>query len=134
MAASTDSGEITSGYPDSHLSRQLGATRSTRATRILLGLIPIAVLAVWLGYLWLVSGVLPSTEKYPNGKLKAEGYVKRTHLGEYVRHGHWTTFHENGAKSGEGSYDLGQKLSDWTYWDQSGQTAVLPSDADATIP
>lgn len=121
-----------SGYPDSHLSRSMGS--GTRSTRILFGLIPLVALAAWFGYMWYVSGVLPSKEKYPSGKLKAEGYVKRTHLGEYVRHGHWTTYHESGEKLGEGTYNMGHKEPDWKYWDESGKPVAPPPDNVADAP
>ena len=134
MSASSDSTSDRSkpsGFPDSHLSRSIGGSRWKG---ILFGLIPLAALVVWFGYVWLVSGVLPSKEKYASGKLKAEGNVKRSQLSEYVRHGHWTTYFESGAKSGEGTYNMGRRESDWKYWDESGKPVASPPDIAADSP
>lgn len=107
-----------SGYPDSHLTRTIG----TGIRRYLVALIPFVALLIWFAYLWSVSGVIITTEKYPGGKTSAEGYLKRSATGEYLRHGKWTTYHPNGVKSGEGTYDSGRKLGDWVYWDEEGNS------------
>lgn len=122
-----------SGYPDSHLARRNGS--GPHRKRKLIALIPVAVLAGWFLYLWLVSGVLVSVEKYPNGDIKAEGFVKRLGLtGEYRRHGKWRTFYPDGRPSGEGSYLEGLKQSDWIYWDQDGHPAGTAPSLTSTAP
>lgn len=119
-----------SAYPDSHLSKSGRLGTGSPTTKLLFSLLPLTVLAIWFAYMWFVSGVIPGKEKYANGAIKAEGYLKRESLGEYVRHGHWTTYYESGAKSGEGSYDMGTKSRDWTYWDESGRQLTLPDSHD----
>ena len=89
--------------------------------KYLVGAIPLLVLIVFLSYLWFVSGVLPVVENYPKGQIKTEGYVKRAGFGEYRRQGHWVTYHANGQKASEGSYEAGEKISPWTYWDEAGR-------------
>ncbi len=120
-----------SGYPDSHLSRTIGTGRR----RYLVALIPFLVLLLWFVYLWSVSGVLTTKEKYPGGAIQAEGYLKRGLLGGYTRHGKWTTYHPNGQPSGEGTYQLGKKLDDWAYWDEEGRpTTAPPPDINENSP
>lgn len=98
-----------------------------RFSKYLVVSIPIIVLFAWFGYLWFVSGVLPSVQKYDNGEKKALGYVKRTGLVTYQRTGHWVTFHPNGEKSGEGEYKDGEKVpGSWHYWDAAGQPSATP--------
>jgi len=91
---------------------------------LLIAAIPLLVLAAWFTYLWSISGVLPAVEKYPNGRLKSAGYVKRVGLADYRRHGRWITYHSNGQKQSEGLYELGEQKGTWTYWDEKG--ARLP--------
>ncbi|HWL92928.1 MAG TPA: hypothetical protein VNT79_05295 [Phycisphaerae bacterium] len=80
----------------------------------------VLLVVLFLSYLWWVSRVLPHIEKFPNGQVKATGYVKREG-GKYVRTGHWVTFHENGQKASEGRYDGGRKVpGTWQYWDAAG--------------
>ncbi len=93
-------------------------------------LIPLAVLAAWFGYLWLVSGVLPATETYANGRIKARGYVKRVGLGTYKRHGTWTEYHENGTKAAEGRFQRGRKVGAWRRWDEAGRLIQTNRHAD----
>ena len=89
--------------------------------KCLVGTIPVLVLALYLSYLWFVSGVLPFVENYPRGQIKTEGYVKRTGFGDYRRQGHWVTYHANGQKASQGFYEAGEKISPWTYWDEDGR-------------
>lgn len=117
-----------SGYPDSHLSCREGSGPNLR--RLLVGIIPLTVLVAWFLYMWSLSGVLVSVEKYPDGKIKAEGYVKRAGFSDYRRHGKWKTYHANGTQSGEGSYEYGEQLDDWVYWDDGG----MPCRTDAASP
>lgn len=84
------------------------------------------MLGAWFLYLWSVSGVLTSVEKYPKGAVKAEGYLKRVAGGEYKRHGAWVTYHENGKIASQGGYDLGKKVGEWKYWDMEGRPTTAP--------
>lgn len=89
--------------------------------------IPFIVLIAWFGYLWFVSGVLPSVQKYDDGKPKELGYVKRFGLATYRRTGHWETYHPNGQKASEGEYKEGEKVpGTWKYWDAAGQPSDTP--------
>lgn len=83
--------------------------------------IPLLVVGAYFGYLWFVSGVLPSREFYPNGEKKALGYVRRHGFAAYRRTGHWVTFHRNGRKASEGFYENGKKVGAWSYWDERGE-------------
>jgi hypothetical protein len=89
--------------------------------------IPIAALAVWFCYLWLVSGVLPSVEKHPDGSTRAEGLVRRSGFGAYKRTGYWVTYHPGGDKKApgpresEGIYAGGVKDGEWRYWNKRGE-------------
>ena len=42
-----------------------------------------------------------------------------------VRHGAWTTWHENGDKASEGVYQFGARTGPWSYWRVVGDRAVL---------
>lgn len=89
--------------------------------------IPFVVLILWFSYLWFVSGVLPSVQKYDNGDPKAIGYVKREGLATYRKTGHWVTYHPNGEKASEGEYENGEKVpGTWKYWDAAGQPSDTP--------
>lgn len=103
-----------------------GRARSGKATVV----IPLAVLLAWFGYLWLVSGVLPATETYSDGRIKAQGYVKRVGLGAYKRHGTWTEYHENGTKAAEGRFQRGRKVGAWCRWDEAGRLIQTDRHAD----
>ncbi len=109
---------------------------STRRIPRIAVVIPVLALVTWFSYIWFICGVLPSVEKDPkSGRVTAEGYVKRIGWGEYRRHGHWVTYHENGQKASEGAYRLGEKEGEWLCWDKSGRpmsTASAP--ANARIP
>lgn len=120
------------GFPDSHLNR--GGRRSALRRWAILG-VPLAVVFGWFGYLWSVSGVLPATEKYPDGKVKSLGYVKRDGWQVYRRHGHWVTYHPNGQKASEGVYEMGEKKPTWLYWDEAGrEIRGTGAPADVTPP
>ena len=88
----------------------------------------IAVLIVgWLGYLRWVSGVLAHEEKYPNGKMKTVGFLKRTGWNDYKRHGLWTTYHRDGKMAAKGRYEMGRRLDGWEHWDERGQPTTAPA-------
>ncbi|MCA9256592.1 MAG: hypothetical protein KDA33_13180 [Phycisphaerales bacterium] len=89
--------------------------------------IPFIVLIVWFGWLWFVSGVLPSVQKYDDGSFKEKGYVQREGLATYRRTGRWETFHPNGVKASEGLYERGEKVAGkWMYWDAMGNAVGPP--------
>ena len=96
------------------------STTPGRRKRLVPILIPVLVLAAWFLYMWAVSGIITKVEKYPDGNVKAEGYLKRVGLGEYRPHGHWVTYHENGKKASDGYFDLGEKTGDWTHLKDDG--------------
>jgi hypothetical protein len=122
-----------SGYPDSHLSGSAVRKLSGR-TATVLAAVPVIVLICWFAYLWNISSVVPSIEKHRNGKVKAEGSVKRVGVGEYVRQGRWVMYHEDGKISAEGDYDHGKKIGDWKCWDASGQAVECPESSDESRP
>ena len=94
-------------------------------------LIPIVVLALWFGYLFFVSRVLPSEETYPDGRRSAVGTVKRHGFFDYKRSGLWREYHRNGAVAGEGQYEAGEKVEEsWEYWDEDGK----PINTDRPAP
>ncbi|MCG8404667.1 MAG: hypothetical protein MI923_05655 [Phycisphaerales bacterium] len=101
---------------------------SRSSKRYIVAAIPVLVLVAFLGYLWFVTGVLPSEELYPDGSQKAIGYVKRDGLTAYRRHGHWATYHQNGQMASDGFYENGEKTGIWKYWDEHGNE--LPSAPD----
>lgn len=79
------------------------------------------VLALFGGYLWWISGVLPVVERFPNGKPQTTGYVKRYGT-RYEKTGRWTTFYADERKASEGLYERGQKVPEsWHYWDSTGK-------------
>ncbi len=99
-----------------------------RRQRLLVA-VPFVVLVLWFAYLWFVSGVVPSVEKWPDGTLKATGYVERHGLSDYRRSGRWTTYHPDGEVSGTGLYENGEKLEHtWEYFD----SPASPSNEAAT--
>ena len=109
-----------SGYPDSHLNS--GARGSgVGVRRLLLVAAPVIAVAVWVYYLWFISGVIPATDKFQSGRLKSEGFVQRAGGEGYLRQGHWVTYHENGQKESEGEYTRGAKTGEWMYWDSKGK-------------
>ena len=100
-------------------------TTFTGRKKLLVAMVPLLVLSAWFYYIWAVSGVLSSVEKYPNGAIKSEGYVQRARMGEYHRTGHWVTYFPTGKKESEGSYVKGKKEGAWKLWNEQGE--ALPS-------
>ena len=60
-------------------------------------------------------------DTYDSGQLRYQGWRVRDGHGEWVRHGPWTAWHENGVKSEEGAYALGQEDGRWTWWHRNGR-------------
>jgi len=102
---------------------------SNRIRPILAAALIAGILGVWFGYLWFVSGVITSVEKFPDGAIKAEGYLKRTGLSTYERHGRWVTRRPDGCTESDGKYVHGRKHGLWRYWDAAGRE--LPSESYA---
>ncbi|MBX3395542.1 MAG: hypothetical protein KF841_09250 [Phycisphaerae bacterium] len=103
-----------------------GESADRSPTRLVVILVPILIVALYFGYLWFVSGVLPVVERFPNGKPQTTGYVKR-HGVRYERTGRWTIYHPNGGRAAEGMYEQGRKLPEsWHYWDESGREIPEP--------
>jgi antitoxin component YwqK of YwqJK toxin-antitoxin module len=91
------------------------------------------MLVAWFAYLWLISGVVQSAEKYPDGKIRAQGYIKRVGFSQYHRHGAWTTYHPNGQVESQGNYHLGQKDGVWSCFDQAGHPVRTERYADGRL-
>lgn len=60
-------------------------------------------------------------DTFDSGQLRYEGWRVRDGQGQWVRHGPWTAWHENGIKSEEGAYALGQEDGRWTWWHENGR-------------
>lgn len=105
------------------------ASRRPRAPRWFGVAVIVVLIAGWLGYLRWVSGVLVHEEKYPGGKVKVTGFLKRTGWSDYKRHGLWTSYHPNEKKASQGQYELGGKVGDWKYWDENGEPIAAPPSA-----
>ena len=111
------------GYPDSHL----GDSRGPASLRRILVLAPIVIAVLWIGFYWFTTRVFPISELWPDGKVKFAGYVRRTGIESYKRHGHWIFNHPNGRKAAEGYYELGEKTGEWRYWDAAGKPTSQPA-------
>ena len=84
--------------------------------------IVIAALVAWFGYIWWISGVMPYEERFegPGSQIKCAGFLRRSGLNDYKRHGLWTTYHRNGEKESQGHYDHGHQTGLWTFFDEKG--------------
>ena len=96
-------------------------SRRPRAPRWIGAAIIVVLIVGWFGYLRWVSGVLAHEEKYPNGKIKTAGFLKRTGWNDYKRHGLWTVYHPDGTKAAQGRFEMGNKADGWEYWDERGE-------------
>lgn len=102
-----------------------------RTSRLVGGVIIVGLIAGWFAYLRWVSSVLPFHEKYPGGKTRTSGALKRSGWNDYKRHGLWTTYHANGEKASQGYYDHGRQVGEWSYWDETGRRVAAPVTMDA---
>lgn len=84
----------------------------------------------WLSYLFFISNVITHEEKYPGGGVKEAGFLKRSGLSDYKRHGLWTTYHVNGTKASQGRYEMGEKVDKWSYWNELGEVLEGPPTAE----
>ena len=105
-----------------------------RKRGILAGVFIAGALGAWLGYLWFVSGVITNKEKYPNGSIKAEGYLKRTGWSTYERHGRWITHHPDGRLESDGTYENGKKAGLWRHWSAEGRESRIQHGPSGTEP
>ncbi|MBI2824547.1 MAG: hypothetical protein HYX69_07675 [Planctomycetia bacterium] len=55
-------------------------------------------------------------ERYPNRAVKVERHVVQDASGNYVNHGLWTMFDEQGRVIGRGEYRYGERHGPWTRW------------------
>ena len=55
-------------------------------------------------------------EIYPNGQIKAEGYINE----EGRKIGNWKFFHENGHMKREGNYEEGKQDGYWKFYYYNG--------------
>lgn len=107
------------------------APQRPRTSRIFGAVLIVMLIVGWMGYLFWVSGVLAHEERFPGGKVKATGFLKRTGLSDYKRHGLWTTYHLNGKSASQGHYELGRRVGEWKYWDENGEPVAGPASADS---
>ena len=111
-----------------------GTTARPPVSRLWGGAIIVVLLLSWFAYLRWVSGVLPYNEKYPGGKEKTVGYLKRSGWSDYKRHGVWTTYFENGQKESQGHYELGRPVGEWLHWNEQGHRVPEPTTTGAAPP
>ncbi len=107
-------------------------TPKQRATKFMLAAVPLVIVILFFAYLWMMSGVLPVVERYPDETVRVNGFVKREG-GQYKATGAWVTFHPNGKKASEGRYAHGDKVpGTWHYWDEQGKE--LPDEPEGASP
>ena len=102
-----------------------------RASRWIGAVLIVVLIVGWFGYLRWVSSVLAHEEKYPGGKIKTAGFLKRTGFSDYKRHGLWTTYHANEKMASQGQYELGLKVGEWKYWNERGERIAGPGSLEA---
>jgi antitoxin component YwqK of YwqJK toxin-antitoxin module len=64
-------------------------------------------------------------ERYPNRRVKIEREVVLDADGNYVNHGAWKMWSEEGKLVAEGSYNMGERVGVWTRWHQRNDSASL---------
>jgi antitoxin component YwqK of YwqJK toxin-antitoxin module len=69
------------------------------------------------------------TERYPDGKARIERQVALDTQGNYVNHGTWKMWSNDGKALAEGQYDMGKRVGTWTRWLDRKDSRVL-----ATVP
>ena len=64
-------------------------------------------------------------ERYDDGSVKVEREVTLDSEGNYVNHGPWRMWNQDGKLIAEGSFDHGQRSSIWTRWYDRNDSQVL---------
>jgi len=64
-------------------------------------------------------------ERYPNRRVKVERQVTQDASGNYVNHGPWTMWDENGTMVAKGQYRLGQREGTWTRWHTAADSKLF---------
>jgi antitoxin component YwqK of YwqJK toxin-antitoxin module len=55
-------------------------------------------------------------QRYPDGKIHIERQMTLDNEGNYVNHGSWKMYAENGDVMAEGQYQFGRRVGLWTRW------------------
>jgi len=71
------------------------------------------------------DGVEVVRERHANGKVKIERQVTLDQEGNYVNHGTWKMYTQNGDVVSEGQYDMGKRVGTWTRWLDRNNAPVL---------
>lgn len=64
-------------------------------------------------------------ERYGNANVKIEREVTQDAQGNFVNHGYWKWWDENGKLYGEGTYHYGQRHGNWSRWYQREESPVF---------
>ncbi len=64
-------------------------------------------------------------ERYPDGKARIERQVALDTQGNYVNHGTWKMWGNDGKALAEGQYDMGKHVGTWTRWLDRKDSSVL---------
>ena len=64
-------------------------------------------------------------ERYPDGKARIERQVALDTQGNYVNHGTWKMWTNDGKALAEGQYDMGKRIGTWTRWIDRKDAQVL---------
>jgi antitoxin component YwqK of YwqJK toxin-antitoxin module len=67
-------------------------------------------------------------ERYPDGKVRIERQVTLDANGNYVNHGAWKQYSQNGDVIAEGQYNFGQRIGMWTRWVGKNEMGTLAAD------
>jgi antitoxin component YwqK of YwqJK toxin-antitoxin module len=65
------------------------------------------------------------TERYPDGKVRIERQVTLDAQGNYVNHGAWKMWAQDGTAIADGQYDMGLRVGSWTRWYGRKDTRIL---------
>lgn len=68
-------------------------------------------------------------ERFPNTLVKIERYVTRDAEGNYVNHGPYTQWDENGQLVAKGQFKLGKRHGKWLRWFPAGQGPMFTGPA-----
>jgi antitoxin component YwqK of YwqJK toxin-antitoxin module len=65
------------------------------------------------------------TERYPDGKMRIQREVKLDTEGNYVNHGFWKMWNQDGTVVAEGQYEMDKRVGMWTRWIDRSQSRML---------